>query len=159
VHGVWYSVHMRKQAEVLVCDVCGWEWLPKVENPEMCPSRKCRSRKWNKGKEEAALADEDLESLEADNVESGGSGDVVRVLRESPVELPMERPRGSESGRRKPDADTRAGIEGRKRPVEHNQPRAARCPRGDACMLKNGFKFCNYCFRSKTEAGAGESTS
>ena len=30
------------------CDICGFEWVktPGVR-PEQCPSRKCRSRKWN----------------------------------------------------------------------------------------------------------------
>lgn len=30
-----------------VCDVCGHRWIPEVENPTNCPSRSCRSRKWN----------------------------------------------------------------------------------------------------------------
>jgi hypothetical protein len=31
------------------CDVCGWTWMKtEVAEPEACPNRKCRSRKWNK---------------------------------------------------------------------------------------------------------------
>lgn len=35
--------------KVAVCDECGHEWLPKGEAPKQCPSRKCRSRRWNSG--------------------------------------------------------------------------------------------------------------
>ena len=42
-------------AEVTVkawkCDVCGWTWIPESASvPVQCPSRKCRSSKWNSGK-------------------------------------------------------------------------------------------------------------
>ena len=34
--------------KVLQCDVCGHRWLPEGDNlPKQCPSRKCRSAKWN----------------------------------------------------------------------------------------------------------------
>lgn len=42
-----YSVPMLKKGTIAVCERCGFEWLPKVELPERCPSRKCRSRHWN----------------------------------------------------------------------------------------------------------------
>ena len=28
------------------CQKCGYEWVPRVDNPKLCPECKCR--KWNK---------------------------------------------------------------------------------------------------------------
>ena len=34
--------------QVLHCDVCSWEWIPRADSkPTWCPNPKCRSRKWN----------------------------------------------------------------------------------------------------------------
>ena len=35
--------------KVMVCDECGHRWLPEQNGaiPTQCPSRKCRSRRWN----------------------------------------------------------------------------------------------------------------
>lgn len=42
---------MKIQAEICVCDVCGWRWLAEGDKePERCPSRKCRARSWNGSK-------------------------------------------------------------------------------------------------------------
>jgi hypothetical protein len=38
-----------KMKKIAVCDVCGNQWLPLVENPTICASKKCRSRLWNRG--------------------------------------------------------------------------------------------------------------
>ncbi len=37
-----------KTMRVAVCDECGHRWIPEVENPTNCPSKKCRSMLWNK---------------------------------------------------------------------------------------------------------------
>lgn len=37
---------MLKVAE---CDVCGHVWIPSVEKPTLCASKKCRSTLWDKG--------------------------------------------------------------------------------------------------------------
>jgi hypothetical protein len=34
---------------VAVCDVCGHVWIPSVESPTLCASKKCRSTLWDKG--------------------------------------------------------------------------------------------------------------
>jgi hypothetical protein len=38
-----------RMQKVAVCDVCGFAWLPKVPNPKLCASKKCRSTLWDKG--------------------------------------------------------------------------------------------------------------
>lgn len=38
----------RITMEVWKCDVCGWAWIPESQKtPERCPSRICRSSRWN----------------------------------------------------------------------------------------------------------------
>jgi predicted Zn-ribbon and HTH transcriptional regulator len=32
---------------VCKCNVCGYEWFPRTENPVRCPNWKCSSAKWN----------------------------------------------------------------------------------------------------------------
>ena len=34
---------------VAVCDVCGHVWIPSVEHPTLCASKKCRSTLWDRG--------------------------------------------------------------------------------------------------------------
>lgn len=49
----WYDVPMtiRYDVPVMECDECGHKWLQEAkELPKRCPSRKCRSLKWNTGK-------------------------------------------------------------------------------------------------------------
>ena len=52
------------------CNVCEYEWIPRVDekNPEQCPNRKCRSRRWD---------DEKVQSVrvQSGERESGGRGD------------------------------------------------------------------------------------
>jgi hypothetical protein len=46
----WYNVPMaiRHDVPVMECDACGHRWLPEGKSaPLRCPSRKCRSLKWN----------------------------------------------------------------------------------------------------------------
>ena len=45
----WYDVPMSVTwARVSECDVCGHKWLPEGDKlPDRCPSRSCRSTKWN----------------------------------------------------------------------------------------------------------------
>jgi hypothetical protein len=38
-----------KMMRVAVCDVCGHVWIPSVEHPTLCASKKCRSTLWDKG--------------------------------------------------------------------------------------------------------------
>jgi len=38
-----------KTMRVAVCDMCGHNWIPETEDPTHCSSKKCRSRRWNKG--------------------------------------------------------------------------------------------------------------
>jgi len=38
--------------QVWRCDVCGFEWMKGETMPEQCPSRACRSRRWNCGEVE-----------------------------------------------------------------------------------------------------------
>ena len=45
---LWYSVPMGTAwVECWKCDECGFRWIKTEVFPERCPSRKCRSRKWN----------------------------------------------------------------------------------------------------------------
>jgi len=37
-----------KMIKVAVCDVCGHMWIPEVENPPLCPKKKCRSTLWDR---------------------------------------------------------------------------------------------------------------
>ena len=55
-----YNVHMaiKYGIKVLQCDVCSHRWLPEGDAlPKQCPSRKCRSAKWNHKETPAAKAD------------------------------------------------------------------------------------------------------
>ena len=48
---IWYYVPVMSFVSrgVWKCDECGHEWLPgKDWKPDRCPSRKCRSTKWDK---------------------------------------------------------------------------------------------------------------
>jgi hypothetical protein len=38
-----------RMQRVAVCDVCGHVWIPSVEHPKLCASKKCRSTLWDKG--------------------------------------------------------------------------------------------------------------
>ena len=64
--------------DVYKCDECGHEWLPEGgEMPKQCPSRKCRSRKWNEGdKGESASA---MPVRVRERAIAGVSAPVVRV--------------------------------------------------------------------------------
>lgn len=48
---VAYNAHMATvTTQAYQCDVCGYKWLPRTDGlPECCPSRDCRSRRWNSG--------------------------------------------------------------------------------------------------------------
>jgi hypothetical protein len=47
---IMYNLAMGwKTMKVAVCDVCGHVWIPSVENPTLCASKKCRSTLWDKG--------------------------------------------------------------------------------------------------------------
>ena len=37
------------QRTICKCDECGHEWIGITESPARCPSRKCRSVRWNDG--------------------------------------------------------------------------------------------------------------
>ena len=58
-----YTVPMaRVKIEAWKCDVCGWTWIPEsTKEPERCPSRKCRSIRWNSGKVEKMIIARDTE--------------------------------------------------------------------------------------------------
>jgi hypothetical protein len=71
--------------EIWHCDICGFEWVKNPEIiPEQCPSRKCRSRKWNinggkingeyGAKEKAPVARRDEAGDSQGRVESGNKG-------------------------------------------------------------------------------------
>lgn len=38
----------NRRLPLITCIRCGWQWIPKVENPKTCPS--CNSPYWNKAK-------------------------------------------------------------------------------------------------------------
>jgi len=39
---------MREQRDCWVCERCGFVWVVRgTKTPDQCPSRLCRSRKWN----------------------------------------------------------------------------------------------------------------
>ncbi len=41
----------RVTIEAWKCDVCAWTWIPEsTSEPARCPSRQCRSSRWNAGK-------------------------------------------------------------------------------------------------------------
>jgi hypothetical protein len=47
---IMYNLPMGwKMLRVAVCDVCGHTWIPTVENPALCASKKCRSTLWDRG--------------------------------------------------------------------------------------------------------------
>ena len=48
----------RVMREMWHCDLCGWEWMPDSSaKPARCPSRACRSRKWDRLKRGGEMAD------------------------------------------------------------------------------------------------------
>ena len=36
---------------MIKCKVCGYEWIPRVENPKQCPNMKCQSYDYATGKQ------------------------------------------------------------------------------------------------------------
>lgn len=44
---------------ILSCLRCGYNWVPRINRlPEVCP--KCKSRIWNKKRQEVVITEEDL---------------------------------------------------------------------------------------------------
>ena len=48
--GIMYTAAMGwKTIRACCCDVCGHVWIPSVEHPKLCASKKCRSTLWDRG--------------------------------------------------------------------------------------------------------------
>ena len=70
--GFVYSTHMGSAfVDCWKCDVCGWRWIKGEIWPSHCPSKKCRSRKWN-------------------SLSAGASDAVVATRLEVPAPIPTQ---------------------------------------------------------------------
>lgn len=42
------------------CLRCGWEWIPRIQNPTMCPNPDCHSPYWNKPRKNGKSTDQQI---------------------------------------------------------------------------------------------------
>ena len=93
---IWYDVPMSVTWErVLMCDECGHRWLAEGEAmPERCPSRKCRSARWNKnGAAEPATKPREMARQVADSIPS------VTIASTLPPSTAYQRPKHADNCR------------------------------------------------------------